>query len=41
MSELKKFTKKYDFLGEITLSEEPDIDTMDRIYSIENLKEKI
>lgn len=30
--ELKKFTTKYDFLGEMTLVEEPDIDTVDYIY---------
>lgn len=40
MAELKDFTKKYDFLGEVTLSEEPDIDTIDYIYSIENLNGK-
>lgn len=35
--ELKKFTEKYDFLGEMTLTEEPDIDTLDYIYSFNNL----
>ena len=35
--ELKKFTEKYDFLGEMTLTEEPDIDTLDYIYSFKNL----
>ena len=40
MKELKNFTSKYDFLGEITLRVEPDIDTLDFIYSIEILNEK-
>ena len=40
MGELKDFTKKYDFLGEITLTVEPDIDTLDFIYSFENLNGK-
>ena len=40
MKELEDFTKRYDFLGEITLRVEPDIDTMDFIYSFENLNGK-
>lgn len=40
LSELEDFTRKYDFLGEITLTEDPDIDTIDYIYSIENLNGK-
>lgn len=40
MNELKDFTQKYDFLGEITLKVEPDIDTLDFIYSFENLNGK-
>ena len=35
--ELKAFSKKYDFLGNITLTEKPDIDTLDYIFSFENL----
>ena len=35
--ELKRFAKKYDFLGEMTLEEEPDIDTLDYIYSFNKL----
>ena len=37
MAELKDFISQYDFLGEITLTEQMDIDTMDYLYSIENL----
>ena len=37
MAELKDFIKKYEFLGEITLVEKIDIDTMDYLYLIENL----
>lgn len=40
MDELEDFTGRYDFLGEITLTVEPDIDTMDFIYSFENLNGK-
>ena len=40
MNELKDFTQKYDFLGEITLKVEPDIVTLDFIYSFENLNGK-
>ena len=40
MNELKDFTRKYDFLGEITLKVEPDIDTLDFIYSFEILNGK-
>ncbi len=40
MDELKDFTNQYDFLGEITLTEKMDIDTMDYLYSIENLNGK-
>lgn len=35
--ELKKFTDKYDFLGEISLVEDPDIDTIDYIYYFNKL----
>lgn len=35
--ELKKFSKKYDFLGEMTLVESPDIDTIDYIYYFNKL----
>ena len=35
--EIKEFAKKYDFLGEMTIIEEPDIMTQDYIYSFENL----
>ena len=35
--ELKKFIKKYDFLGEVTLIEDPDIDTVDYIYYLNKL----
>lgn len=31
--EIAKFTEKFDFLGEMTILEEPDIATMDYIYS--------
>ena len=33
--ELETFAKKYDFLGEVTLREEPDIDTQDYIFCFE------
>ena len=35
--ELKEFSKKYDYLGDITLTEMPDIDTLDYLFSFENL----
>ena len=35
--ELKKFTEKYDFLGEMTLVEQPDIETVDYIYYFNKL----
>ena len=35
--EILDFTRKYDALGEMTLIEEPDIDTQEYIYSFENL----
>lgn len=35
--ELAKFSRKYDFLGEFTIVEEPDIDTVDYIYYFNNL----
>ena len=35
--ELKRFVKKYEFLGEMTLVEEPDIDTLDYIYYFNKL----
>lgn len=36
-NELKVFSKNYDFLGKMTLIEEPDIDTLDYIFSFEKL----
>lgn len=35
--ELKDFSKRYGFLGEMTIREDPDIDTQDYIYSFKNL----
>ena len=35
--ELKRFIKKYDFLGEPILIEDPDIDTVDYIYYLNKL----
>lgn len=35
--ELENFAKKYDVLSEMTLREQPDIDTMDYIYSFEKV----
>ena len=35
--ELKDVSEKYDFLGNMTLTERPDIDTLDYIFSFENL----
>lgn len=35
--ELKRFAEKYDFLGEMRIVEEPDIDTLDYIYYFNNL----
>ena len=35
--ELKRFALKYDFLGEFTIVEEPDIDTVDYIYYFNKL----
>ena len=35
--ELEKFAKRYDFLGNFTIVEEPDIDTVDYIYYFNNL----
>ena len=35
--ELEDFTKKYDSIGNMTLKEEPDIDTLDYIFSFERL----
>ena len=35
--ELKKFAKKYDFLGDFTIVEEPDIDTLDYFFCFNNL----
>ena len=35
--ELKRFAQKYDFLGEFTIVEEPDIDTLDYIYYFNSL----
>ena len=42
--ELEKFAKKYDFLGDFTIVEEPDIDTLDYVYyfnSINGTSEEI
>ena len=36
-AELSKFSKRYDFLGDFTIVEEPDIDTIDYIYYFNNL----
>ena len=35
--ELKRFAKRYDFLSEFTIIEEPDIDTIDYIFCFNNL----
>ena len=35
--EIKDFARKFDALGEMTLRERPDIDTMDYIYSFEKV----
>ena len=35
--ELRKFTEKYDFLGDFVLVEDRDIDTIDYIYYFNNL----
>lgn len=35
--ELENFAKKYDSIGKMSLREEPDIETMDYIYSFEKL----
>lgn len=35
--EIKDFAKNYDFLGKMTLKEEPDIDTQDYIFCFEKL----
>lgn len=35
--EIKKFAKNYDFLGKMTIHEEPDIDTQEYVYSFEKL----
>ena len=35
--EITDFAKRYDVLGEMTLIEEPDIDTQEYIYSFEKL----
>ncbi|MBQ2961593.1 hypothetical protein [Methanobrevibacter sp.] len=35
--ELRKFSEKFDFLGDFTIVEEPDIDTVDYIYHFNNL----
>ena len=37
--ELRRFSKKYDFLDEFTIVEEPDIDTVDYIYHFNNRME--
>ena len=35
--ELQKFAENYDFLGEMTLTEQPDIDTQEYIYTFKKL----
>ena len=35
--ELNRFAKRYNFLSEFTLVEEPDIDTLDYVYYFNNL----
>ena len=35
--EIKNFAKNYDFLGEMEITEEPDIDTQDYVYVFKNL----
>lgn len=35
--EIRNFAKRYDCLGQMTIIEEPDIDTQEYIYSFENL----
>ena len=35
--EIMEFTKRYPFLGEMTIEEEPDIDTLDYIFRFEVL----
>ncbi|WP_407410785.1 hypothetical protein [Methanobrevibacter sp.] len=35
--EIKNFAKNYDFLGEMSLQERPDIDTQDYIFRFEKL----
>lgn len=35
--EIADFAKNYDFLGKMTLREEPDIDTLDYIFCFEKL----
>ena len=36
-NELTEFSKKYDSLGNMTLIEEPDIDTQEYLFVFENL----
>ncbi len=35
--EIKEFTKRYDFLGDMTIEEEPDLETLDYIFIFEVL----
>lgn len=35
--EIKDFARNYDFLGEMTLEEDPDIDTQDYIFCFDKL----
>ena len=37
MNEIKEFAKNYEFLGEMTLEEDPDIDTQEYIFRFEKL----
>ena len=36
--ELQKYAKNYDFLGEMTLTEDPDIDTQEYVYTFKKQK---
>ena len=35
--ELQKFAENYDFLGEMTLTEDPDIDTQEYVYTFKKI----
>lgn len=36
-AEIKKFAERYSCLGKLTVTEEPDIDTMDYVFSFEKI----